>query len=103
MSPALQIYKDVLHDSLFLTANARVNSNSFFINALDMNNVNIGLEESLDCSAASVFTNWDTTEDPSHLDAVTRLGNIDEVIKDTHGDRVRGLPVRDFICRDAEK
>lgn len=76
--------KDKLHDRFFLTANARVNPNSLFINALDVDNVDISFEEGLDGTATGVFPDWDPAKDSSDFNAVTGLGNVNEVVKDTH-------------------
>jgi hypothetical protein len=74
-----------------------VNAHLLAVNLLHMQDIDVGLEESLLRALTSTDAHRVGTENTRHLDTVTSFADIDQFVVDTQRHRVRGLAIRDVV------
>jgi len=80
-------------------ASRRVVAHAGRVRPLDVDDVDVRLEQGLNRPVARVNADGDGPEDAGDHDAVTGLGEVDELVVDAERNRVRRLTVGDGVGR----
>ena len=64
---------------------------------LDVNNIDVGLEQTLQCSLTRVYANRDASEDTREDQSVTRLGDVHKLVINAERDGMGCLAIRDHV------
>lgn len=90
---------DALAHPALAAARAEINAEALLVAALDVDDVEVGLEERLDDALLGVDADGDAAEDAGDLDPVAGLGDVDELVVDAEADGMRRLTVGHLVRR----